>query len=568
MINKLLLGFIMLFASLWKSLGADIVQLKAILQAKLKMDDRTPLQMGRPSTKKKKINYYSTLSFFIYALFGLFYAFPLFIVDNDFLLSLTEYYSMLLLMLWFMMVVGFSTVLIDTRENFILLPRPINDKTLLLARLLHILIYLLRLVLPLSIPGMIVLGFMKGWTTVLFFFVPIFLLSLLVLFLVNALYLLIIKLAGPKKFKDIIGSFQIALSVLMFASSYVMPRMFQSEKIMSMTIYDLPWIKWIPTYWLAGLWTWFYKVNVFFTGTKWMSLLSVILPFAALWATVKWLAPKFIQAIALGEGQEVVQLNPSTITNLNKQNKYYQILSSLLNKNPEAKAGFELTWLQTTRNRAFKMKVYPSLAYIPIYFFFVVLSRPGQNHDELIARMSSPKAFLILLYMCAFALLTAAMNLIYSEQYKASWIYFTPPVERPGNIMSGAFKALFVKYYLPFATIVGFVVIYFSGWKTLPDILIAQFNIINFVLISLRASMVALPFSVKEQMRDRGAKNIMRMIMIFLVIPCLGLAHFLTIKFWMLKFVVYPLILILSWMLWDSYKKTSWQAITQINLDE
>lgn len=568
MINKLLLGFLMLFSGVWKSLGADVHQLKAILEAKLKMDDRTPFQMGRPAAKKKKqINYYSTLSAFIYAMFGIFYAFPLFLSDHDFILSVTEYYSFFLTMLWFSMVVGFSPVLIDTRDNLILLPRPINDRTLLLSRLLHILIYLLRMVIPMSIPGCIILGFMKGWLTTIFFFFPIFLLALLALFMVNALYLLIIKLAGPKKFKDIIGSFQIVLSVLMFATSYVMPRMFQSEKIMSITLHELPWVQWIPTYWLAGLWTWFYKVDFVFTGTKLLSIASILLPFIAIWATVKWLAPKFIHAISLGEGQEIVRYKPAS-KNGKSTTQLYKRLAALLNRNPETRAGFELAWLQTARNRAFKMKVYPSLAYIPIYFFFVVLSRPGQDYSHILERMSSPKVYLILLYMCTFALSNAAMNLIYSEQYKASWIFFAPAIERPGNIMSGALRAIIVKFYLPFTAVVAGFIIYANGWKILLEVLLTQFNVLIFVLVSLRASMTALPFSVKEQMRERGAKNIFRQLMVFMIIPILGGAHYLTIKFWLLKLVVYPLVLILFCMLWDSYKKTNWQAIIQVNVDE
>jgi hypothetical protein len=336
---------------------------------------------------------------------------------------------------------------------------------------------------------------------------------------------------------------------------------------MSITLKELPWVHWIPTYWLAGLWTWFYKVDFVFAGTKLLSVVAILLPFAAIWATVKWLAPKFINGIALGDGQEVVLQKPST-KNGKQSPKLYKYIAALLNKNPESRAGFELTWLQTARNRAFKMKVYPSLAYIPIYFFFVVLSRPGQDYSQILVRMTSPKVYLILLYMCTFALSTAAMNLIYSEQYKASWIFFAPAIERPGNIMSGALRAIIVKFYLPFTALVAGVVIYVNGWKVVPEVIFTQFNILIFVLVSLRASLTALPFSVKEQMRERGAKNFIRQLLVFLIIPILGGAHYLTIKFWLLKFVVYPLIIILFWMLWDSYKKTSWKDIIQVNLED
>jgi hypothetical protein len=319
----------------------------------------------------------------------------------------------------------------------------------------------------------------------------------------------------------------------------------------------------MPTYWLAGLWSWFYKTNYILNGTKWLSLLSIVLPFLAIWATVKWLAPKFIHAISLGEGQEVVQYKPSSTGK--QKTKLYQRLAPIFNRNKEARAGFELAWLMTARNRAFKMKVYPSLAYIPIYFFFVVLAPTHLDNAQIMERMASTKAYLVLLYMCMFALLNAAANLIYSEQYKASWIYFVPPVQRPGNVMSGALKAIIVKFYLPFTILISLVIVYVKGISVLTDIFIAQFNIMIYILIYLRSTVTALPFSVKEQMRERGFKNFFRQLMVLLIVPFLGFAHYLTIKFWLLRFIVFPLILILFWMLWDSFKKTNWEAITHAN---
>ncbi|MCB0696795.1 MAG: hypothetical protein KDC07_05490, partial [Chitinophagaceae bacterium] len=54
--SKLLLKFAMLFSGIWKMLGADTEQLKAILEVKLTMDNRKPVSFGanRGVEHKKK----------------------------------------------------------------------------------------------------------------------------------------------------------------------------------------------------------------------------------------------------------------------------------------------------------------------------------------------------------------------------------------------------------------------------------------------------------------------------------------------------------------------------------
>jgi ABC-2 type transport system permease protein len=47
--------------------------------------------------------------------------------------------------------------------------------------------------------------------------------------------------------------------------------------------------------------------------------------------------------------------------------------------------------------------------------------------------------------------MTAIYQLIYSEKYKASWIYYITPVATPGQLLTGALKSLMAKFYLPLA---------------------------------------------------------------------------------------------------------------------
>jgi len=64
------------------------------------------------------------------------------------------------------LIADFTAVLIDVRDNFIIIPKPINDKTFVLSRLLHIFIHLCKSVIPMCLPALIMLavqnGFMAG----------------------------------------------------------------------------------------------------------------------------------------------------------------------------------------------------------------------------------------------------------------------------------------------------------------------------------------------------------------------------------------------------------------------
>lgn len=137
----------MIPSALWESLGADIGQLRAILHTKLMLDDRNPMTIGRMNKPKTERKFATLMNSFASLVFGVVYMFPL-IVVKDRVFSLTIYFTFLLTVITLMLITDFSNVLFDSRDKYILFPRPVNDRTLVLARLLHVFIYLFRIILP------------------------------------------------------------------------------------------------------------------------------------------------------------------------------------------------------------------------------------------------------------------------------------------------------------------------------------------------------------------------------------------------------------------------------------
>ncbi|MBZ0098498.1 MAG: hypothetical protein K8F30_05410, partial [Taibaiella sp.] len=218
--NRFLLFLLMIPSALWKRLGADVEQLRAILHVKLMMDNRKPLSFGNNrgvEHKKKKDRKYTTWLTMLFSFFmGFVYVFPVIITEFDPVIGLAFFYTMFIFIFTFTLITDFANVLIDTKDKFVLFSRPVSDRTIMLSRLLYIMIYLLRLVIPMSLPAWIVFGIIKGWKGALFFPFPLVLLVFVVLFLVSALYLLMLRLASPGRFKDVLNYFQIGFSIVFF----------------------------------------------------------------------------------------------------------------------------------------------------------------------------------------------------------------------------------------------------------------------------------------------------------------------------------------------------------------
>ncbi len=554
--NKVFLALVMLFSGVWRAMGADIVQLKAILTVKLKMDDRKPLSFGRRKEGKAR-KFSSVLNMFIYFCMGLIYMFPLLYLQ-DTIFGLTMYFTMFLFILTFSLITDFSNVLIDSTDKFILIPKPISDQTLFLSRNLYVFIYLFRVVLPMSLPGWIVLGIDKGWPSAVLFPLPLVLMVFIALFLVNGIYLLILRLASAERFKNIISSFQIAFTIFVVAFYYLMQGITKSQAFIQADIKDYGWVRLTPPYWLAACWSWLgFKTEL--PGTMLLSILAIVFPLASLWITLKWFAPTFGQKIAAIDGVEIHE--HTTVKNDKKiKSTLAQKMSAITNSNPLSKAGFMLTWLQTSRSRSFKMRVYPSFAYVPVYFFYLLLM-DDKPFGDVWRELPQSHSFYILLYMSAFAMMQAMNYVNISEQYKAAWIYYSAPVETPGNLLTGSFKALWIKFFLPFITIIGVFVVYVWGPHAIIDVLLAAVNVTVFTACTARLNQRTLPFSVKEQMKSTGMKTFTRVLSSFLLIGILGFSHYLASVFWWLEVLFIILSAIFLWLVWDSLKNTSWKNI-------
>jgi ABC-2 type transport system permease protein len=563
--NKLLLFLVLLPKVIWRKLGADVHQLQAILRVKLLFDDRRPIVQGKVTEAnpgKKGFKFKTALSMFVSAVMGMMYGMSLFMKDIVF--GMWIYFSTFLIMLCVILITDFSTVLFDSKDKYVLLTKPVNAATILLSKLLHMFIYLIRIVLPMSLAGWIFLYMELGWKVHLWFPFVIILLTFLALFVVNSCYLLVLKFIKVERFKDVINYFQILASILFFSCIYFMPRVVDGAGFEKLTHLNFPVIQYTPTYWLVctGAMAHLFKVGWSFY-VLW-GVLGIILPILLVWLTVKYLSPSFVAKFS--DIDQLSTTEKEVSKSLNKQKKtvdlFYNKLSQILNRNSLGRAGFELTWLYTSRSRTFKMRVYPMFAYVPVYFVFL-MTQNGGSIAEMWENLPQGKSYLMLLYLPSFVVMSVLSYSCYSESFKAAWVYNSSPTSNPGMLMGGALKAVYTKYILPVFGIIAIFVISIWGFSKCFDIALALINITIFALLLAFTSYRYLPFSQSEQMAQKGG-SIFKTLFAMLIPILLGLMHYtttVTLILWWLKLLFAILGSIFCWMIWDSYSKTSWKEI-------
>lgn len=225
-INNFFLYLILLPKSIYEKMGVNTHHLKAILTTKLMMDERRPPSIQQRHKKKnaKPIKWATLGTMFLSAFLGLFFIISFFIT-KDVITQFFLFFSFFIFLLASTLISDFTNVLIDIRDNAIILPKPINDKTFLLARLFHIIIHVSKLVLPMTLPSLITVGYKYGsWGVIaLIFLIPPA--TLFTIFLINALYIFILKVSTPEKFKNIISYFQIIFAIAIYGSYQIVPRM-------------------------------------------------------------------------------------------------------------------------------------------------------------------------------------------------------------------------------------------------------------------------------------------------------------------------------------------------------
>jgi ABC-2 type transport system permease protein len=566
-INRVFLKAALLPAGFYSRIGVNTAQLKSILTTKLTMDDRRPPSLShmRRRKKDKPVSKATIGTMLVSALFGVFYLL-LFSLGKDVVTQLTFYFTVFFVMLSLTLIADFTSVLIDIRDNFIILPKPVNDRTFVVARLLHIFIHICKIVLPMGLPATVMMVVRYGIGGAVAFFCLIFLLTAFAIFFINALYLLILKLTTPQRFQSIISYVQIIFAIVMYGGYQVFPRMISWVNFEDFDISTKKGIGFYPLYWLAQSWNVLYHLSGTWSQVG-FALAGVLFPLFGVYLVVKYLAPSFNQKLALitsTSGGETTAQETKVV----RRNRYLHFWSGLLTSSKAEKGSFQFTWKMTARSRDFKLKVYPSVGYLVVYVFVVVFGNKRFNFGDLQQSSSQSKILIIsALYFTSLLLTMAISQMVYSEKYKAGWLFFTSPLQRPGEIISGATKAVIVKFYVPVVLIITAAGLFVVGPEVLPNIILGLFNQVLIATLLVYIGQKYFPFSAHQSNQVKTGA-FLRGFSILIISGLIGIGHYLLYSILPAVLLCTALSVVASWLLFDALKRTSWNQVVSRYAEE
>jgi hypothetical protein len=568
-INRALLRFTLLPGSLYEKMGVDLFQLECIVATKLTIDDRRPSafrQMKRGKNSEKPVSGASLGTMLLSALMGCFYLVA-FYFGTNIVSQLTLYFSFFIFILASTLIADFTAVLIDVRDNYIILPKPVNDRTVLVARLVHIFIHLCRIVIPMMIPALIRICMHYGGPGGIAFVIIVLMATLFTIFLINALYLVILKITTPQKFQSVISYFQIALAIAMYGGYQIAPRLLGRYTGMYIDFSSNPLMLLAPPYWFAAGW----KVLSQFSGvaTEYIgAVLCLLLPAGCIYIVVRFLAPAFNQKLSLittsGDGPSPVAAGTVTRKSMHTASAYVRGLANWFTRKGAEQMGFLFAWKMTSRSRDFKMKVYPSIGYLVVWIVIMWMNNKSLTVDQLKAQEGSSKYMIIgAIYMCSFLLMIALNQLPYSEKYKAAWIYFIAPVQKPGVVISGGVKAVMLKFFIPVMTMVSVSALLIVGPAIIPNLLLGLFNQLLIASLIVYIGFKDLPFSLFQNTQNRSGAFI-RGLFTFGLMFALGFAHYLVYNITPVVYILAVLSIAATWYLLDSIKNIEWNKIKSV----
>ncbi len=567
--DKFFLKLFLLSGPLLQRMNVNLDHLGAILLAKLTMDNRRPaaFQQMKVAKEKKELNQATLKTMFVSLIMGLFLVIS-FAIGNDLTTRLTIFFSMFIFMLAATLITDFTSVLIDTRDNLIILPKPVSDQTFVTARLMHIAIHINKLLLPLALPTLIAVIVKGGPVTILPFILMIFFATLLSIFLVNAVYLLILKISKPSKFQSIITYFQIAFAIVIYGGYQILPRMMAQAGIEHLDITAIRNICFYPPYWFADACVSLSSLS-FPAHALYNLMLATVFPLLSIWIVVKYFAPAFNRNLSgISSTSEEVRIKPvQSNTAGNYRRSLIEKLASVLTSGSSEYMGFLFTWKMMGRSKDFKMKVYPGFGYMIVILAMMLIQSKKIELSDFSGMSDRGKSiFLIVMYMSSFIVISAINQLRYSEKSKAAWLFAITPVDIPGRLISGALKSVFLGFYLPVVLVFSVISSLLIGPAIIPNLILGFFNVLTVTTLMAYINLRELPFTVSSQNVSKGTTTTRNMVATFIPI-ILGVFHWLIFDYLWAVVILAILAIFAAWMVMDSVRNLSWAKIENFDVN-
>ena len=515
------------FAFIFKMLGADYILMRKILEIKLIMDGRripTVLNNNKEADGSKEKNHFLS-SLWVYTLMGAI-TIPFIIMGDHYIFQMSLVFGIYLFMIMSTLISDFSSVLLDLRDKNVLLSKPINAKTVSMAKAVHVFIYMSYISVAFAGIPIVVSLVRHGVLFALIFVCEIILADLFIVAVTALIYLLVLKVFDGEKLKDIINYVQIALAIVIAVGYQLIGRLFQFTELSAVFIPKW-WQCFVVPVWFGAPFE--ILLNASENGYyQLFSLLALLMPLISILLFLR-LMPVFernLQKLASYSG-----------TRRKGSLRLSEITARLICFSREERTFYRFAMDMMRNEREFKLQVYPSLGLSIVFPFLFIMNEIASGTSKLPFSTN----YCLHLYFGAIFLPSVIQMMKCSANYRGAWIYKTAPVKDVGAIFKGTMKALLVRLFLPVFLVESIIFIMLLGSGIIPNLIGIFLNILLFAVLCFRIFERTLPFSESFGSARKGA---WAAIPTFFILAALAGAHYFFISAWFGAYGIYWVIVL------------------------
>ena len=483
-----ILKFLDLFEIIFKKMDIDYPAMRKIIQVKLLLDSRRISTVMQGNTDKKdqdKNNFYKSL--IMYFFIGLIMI-PFIFMGDNYLFQMTIIFSLFMFFMTTTLISDFSSVLLDLRDKEIILSKPINNKTLNMAKIIHITIYTSMITFAIIGPSLIAALIAKGFLFFIIYLIEVILINLFLLVLTGLVYLLILRFFDGEKLRDIINYVQIGLTITITVGYQLIGRIFDIVNLGEIDLSGKWWSIILPPMWFAAPFEFFLN-NDKSILVMLFSLLALLVPILSILIYIK----------AMPAFESNLQKLSSVGGRTKDKSKISHRIVNIVCRSSEERTFYRFTNNMIRNEREFKLRVYPSLGF-SIVFPFIMLFNSVRGSS--LAQIADSKAYFNI-YFAAFFLPSLMQFIGNSGNYKGAWIYKVMPIKDYEPVFRGAIKSVFINLFTPVVLLISFIFLMIFKFKIIDQLIIVYLNLILATFIVFILFKKDLPFSRAFETTER-----------------------------------------------------------------
>jgi len=433
------------------------------------------------------------------------------------------------------MIADFSAVLLDVRDTTILHTKPIDDRTINAAKMVHVIVYITMLTLAFTIIPIIFMIAVQGILFTILFIIEMMLLVLFIIACTSLAYIIVLRFFSGDQLKDLINYIQILLSLGVIIGYQLVIHSFDLTRFDVEYVFKI-WHLLMPPLWFGAPFEWILHHNTS-PSVLILSALVLIVPLTAIYLYYHFM-PTFER-----------NLEKLLATSKARKPRFslIQSIGNLLCFNKEERLYFWFAHKMTKEEREFKLQAYPFIG-IGLVFPFIMLF--SELRTESLAVVQEGNAYLNIYFLNMIIGMLIYLTQ-FSGNYQGAWIFEAAGVNNREKIFKATFKMILVKFYIPLFIIVAIPFMYlfsFGIWFEL--LIILNSSIFIMMCVFLIIVKVDIPFSEPFETMRQGGSNTAN---VFLIL-------FLTLGAWILHYGVafipyglslyFSLLLIVNLVLW------------------